>query len=79
MKPIKINRQDWKAATKYHVIKTGNLWKFRKERAKKSIHSCLDKSTLMTEAMHYVSWNGGYVIVHKETGEVDYILTSWFG
>ena len=79
MKPKKINKQNWKAATKYHVIKSGNLWKFRKVGAKRAICVCSDKSTLMTKTIYYLAWNGGYVTVHKENGEVDFILTNWFG
>ena len=75
----KINKQDWKSATKYHIIKSNGKWKFRKEKANRAIMSCSDKSTLMSKAMRYLSWNGGYVAIHKENGEVDFILTSWFG
>jgi len=78
MKKAIIPKQDWKRVTKYHVIKDGRFWKFRQEQAKHAIYSCLDKSTLMTEANYYVSHNGGYIIVHKEDATVDFILSNWF-
>ncbi len=69
---------DMKRVVKYHVIFSNKLWKFKREKRNKSIHTCKDKSTLMTEAIYYLANNGGYCYVHKEDGSVDFLLSNWF-
>lgn len=79
MKPNKINKSDLERVTKYHIIFSNKQWKFKKENKSKSVISCKDKSTLITEAIYFLSNKGGYCYVHKESGEIDFLMSNWYG
>jgi hypothetical protein len=79
MKPKAIDKRDLKAVSRYHILYSNKKWKFKKEGKDKAIYSCTDKSTLMTEAIYYLANDGGYCWVHKENGDIDFIMSNWYG
>ena len=53
----------------YHIVPSGNGWKFKKEKSQKSIKNTVTKSDVMKFMKDYMKDHEGSVKIHKENGK----------
>lgn len=54
----------------YHITKSGDKWKFKKEGNEKASKTASTKEDIINKAREYMSDKTGSVKIHKEDGKI---------